>query len=227
MIKGSDLILEVSKYLVDQEHGYEFTMVSERELLGYFRMAVLLFASHNKEQFQARKEFKLVPGSLQEIPVGCEEVNDVYGMKGEDGLVDTRVRKTDLTMLQSMKRPVCRVDAEGNGYTLDSYQYDPSNPKLIHVDPPVPEGADATMVISCFHPPVVTSAEEGMVISELARPVIFEFMLYYAYGVDAESVPARDRSNTHFQNGMGLMGLSQQKSANRYAYTRVPEARAR
>lgn len=226
MIIGRELVAEVSKYLVDQEPGFEFTMVSEDELASYLRMAVQLFASHNKELFQNRHEVKLVPGAIQELPYECEEMNDVYGVRGADGEIDTQIRRTDLRLAQAVRRPVCRVSVEGE-YKLDSYQYDPSNPRVIHVDPPIPADVDATLIVTCYGVPEVTNLEEAIMVPSSARPILFEFMLYYAYGVDSESVPARDRSNTHFQNGLTLMGIGQNKSANRYAYTRIPEARVR
>lgn len=226
MIYGRDSIKSVSEYLLDQEEHYEFTGWSEELLLRFFRYAVGIVASTDKAKFMRRTEIALKPGRVQDLPDSCVEVNDVYGLLGEDGDIMDFVRKTDLKWLSIMKRPVCRVNSEGP-YRLDSYQYDPSNPNVIFVDPPVPRGESATLVISCFHPPEVTNAEEGVELPSTAEPIIFELMLYYAYGVDTESVPSRDRSNTHWQNAMTLMGLDSNTSANRFAYTRVPEARVR
>lgn len=102
---------------------------------------------------------------------------------------------------------------------MDSYDFDPDNPRQIIVDPPVPAGVEASLVISCYQPPVVSGEDDIIDLGSDLESAVFELMLYYAWGVDIEDTASRERSNTHWQNAMTLMrlNLEMQQLAKRVA----------
>ena len=103
---------------------------------------------------------------------------------------------------------MCSSRIKSNTYKLNSYDIDPDNPRQIIVDPPVPAGTDATLVISCYQPPVVTSEDSAIDMGADLESAVFELMLYYAWGVDIEDTANRERSNQHWNNAMTLMKLN-------------------
>lgn len=227
MISARQLITEVSTYLVDQDPDAPFEHWSEDDLLGYFRMAVEIIASTQKEKFIKRVSMPLVAGSIQTTPDRCQDLSSVLGQTDAQGRVISHPRRVVSNGIHLQGRigcPDCRADTTGE-YRIDSWRYDDNDPNVLYVDPPVPEGVSASLELTCFSPPRVDNMDTEVDLGAQLRPAIFELMLYYAYGVDTESVPSRDRSAVHWSNAMTLLGADRSTTPNRYAATRIPETR--
>lgn len=228
MINPRQMVQEVSQYLVDQDPDMPYAHWSEDELLGYFRLAVAIVASTQKNNFIQRVRIALTEGSVQSLPVTCQEMTGVIGFVGGNGKIIAHPRRTSIQALNFVDGLGCRncsatVDTED--YKMDSWQYDETNPNIIYVQPPVPENVRAELEIACFVPPSVDDIDTDVNLGSQLRPAVFELMLYYAYGVDTESVPSRDRSTTHWNNAIALLGIDVRDAKNKYAYTRTPETR--
>jgi hypothetical protein len=228
MITGRELITDVSRYLTDQEEGFEFEHWTEADLFLYFRLALSIVANTAKEKFTKRIEVPLKTGTMQTLPDKCEEFDTVNGTLNTLTGDITFARRVKTSNIRALNRPLCKSTTNSDdGYTVDSWDYDEDDSNTIYVYPPVPAGTDAKMVVTCYSPPDPTSLDEQVNISSSYLSAIFELMLYYGFGVDIESVPSRDRSETHWNKAAELLGLDAKAPANKYAYTRIPEARVK
>lgn len=208
MITASSLIEDVARYLSDYEEDEAYVHWTREDLLSYFKRAVGIVATTNQKKFYKKTEIKLVEGVLQDVPDICESDVSVYGLADENGVVTQRARRSRIGSYPKLGRPVCSGRVKSDAYKLNSYDIDPENPRQIIVDPPVPAGVDATLVISCYQPPVVTGEESSIELGAELEAAVFELMLYYAWGVDIEDVANRERSNTHWHNAMTILKLS-------------------
>lgn len=227
MISARQLIDEVSLYLTDQEPDYEFSHWSEQDLLNAFRLAVEIVASTQKDRFMRRSTLRLVPGTIQEAPTQCHDALRVLGQTDATGRITSFPRRSSLSGLHLSGKVGCKdCAARSDGpYSVDSWGYDETNPNVIYVEPPVPDGTTATLEITCFVPPEVDNLDSEVDLGAQLRPAVFHLMLHYAWGIDVESVPARDRSASHWQQAMQLLGADSAALRNRYAATRTPELR--
>lgn len=206
-ITASSLIEDVARYLSDYEEDESYVHWTREDLLSYFKRAVSVVALTNHKRFIKKTEIKLVAGAVQDVPEICESDVSVLGLADENGVVRERARRSRIWAYPSIGRPVCSSKVKGTGYQLKSYDFDPENERTIIVEPPVPDDAEATLVISCFQPPQITSEDSVLELGEQLESAVFELMLYYAWGVDIEDNASRERSNTHWTNAMTLMRL--------------------
>lgn len=227
MISARTLIDEVSRYLVDQDPDAPFEHWSEDDLLTYLRLAVGVVASLHKDNFMRRTIIHLVEGRVQDVPADCDELTSVLGQPNEHGVLVAFPRRTavaGLNVAGIVGCPDCEKKSAG-AFKVDSWQYDENNPRILYVTPPVPAGADARLELSCFQAPSVAGMDSEIPLGAHFQPAIFELMLYYAYGVDTESVPSRDRAAAHWANAQALLGLDARGTQNKFAATRTPELR--
>lgn len=204
MISARSLIDAVSLYLRDHEENYEFNHWTEPELANFLQLAVKLVSSTKPSLFTTKVELKLVPGAIQSVPDSCEEFVSVAGQITVDGGV-VPVRKSTSTLALNLNRPICTAASSSGDYVVSAWRYDPDDYSTIYVDPPVPAGTDATLSIRCYNTPTIDSADANIKLPSHWEPALFELMLYYAYGVDIESVPNRDRSAVHWNNAVTIM----------------------
>lgn len=207
-ITANSLIEDVARYLSDYDEDEAYVHWTREDLLSYFKRAISIVAMTNQKKFVKKTEIKLVEGILQDVPDHCESDVSVYGLADENGVVTERARRTRIGFYPKLGRPVCSSRIKSNTYKLNSYDIDPDNPRQIIVDPPVPAGTEATLVISCYQPPVVTSEDSAIDMGADLESAVFELMLYYAWGVDIEDTANRERSNQHWNNAMTLMKLN-------------------
>lgn len=206
----SGFIEEVSRYLQDNEFEDDVAYVhwTRDDLLTYLRNAVAIVAMVRKEEFTHTTDVELVEGIMQTLPSPCKSLKTVQGQKDERGVINKRIRETKLSSLTGFARAVCTANTRSTGeYSVKSYSYDETDPKTIIVDPPVPKGVNATLTITCYAPPTISGEDDDLQIDVNIRPIIFELMLYYAYGVDIEDNANRERSNQHWKNALDLLQI--------------------
>lgn len=220
----SDLIEEVSRYLQDNEFEDDVSYVhwTKKDLLSYLRNAVSIVAMVRKEEFVTTIDVELVEGVVQTLPAPCKSLKTVQGQKDDRGVIQSRVRETKISKLSFFSRPACSARSKSDtGYVIRSFSYDENDPKTIYVDPPVGKGQTATLTVSCYAPPTISGEDDILDIDANMRAVIFELMLYYAYGVDIEDEANRQRSNTHFEVALKLLQIYDYKEQQ--ALTRVAQ----
>lgn len=208
-MNASQFIEEVSRYLQDNEFEDDVQYVhwTRDDLFNYFQLALSVVSMVRHEEFVQTVDVPLVEGAVQELPYPCKSLKSMQGQKDERGVITRKLREAKLTHLASFKRSICKAYATDrkNQYEVKTFSYDINDPKTIYVDPPVPKGVNATLTLVCYAPPDVTSVDEELLVDDNIRPIIFELMLYYAYGVDIEDIGARERSSQHWNNAMTLL----------------------
>ena len=202
-----EVVVEVSRYLVDQEPEFEFTHWEEQDVLTYLQDALRILAINLKYLFVSDKIIDLKPGAYQQTGDGCSDLRAVLGSVDRHGALISGARRTSLRASQALNRPICAVSGDG-GYKLTNFQLDPGNPKTFYVQPPVPRRGRHRALVSCFSVPKLRSLDQELSVGDEYIPIIKEFMLYYAYGRDTESVPARDYQKTHWDRGVLLLGAA-------------------
>lgn len=212
-ITANSMIEDVARYLSDYDEDESYVHWSREDLLSYFRKATNIVVKANKSKFIKKTTVQLKEGILQDVPESCESDIKIYGVADENGVVKEFARRTRIGQYPKLGRPICKGRVVGTGYTLSSYEYDEDNPRQIIVDPPVPEGVDLSLVISCYMPPEVSGDDDVIDLGADNEAAIFELMLYYAWGVDIEDTATRERSNIHWNNAMTLMRLSTNEQA--------------
>ena len=196
---------EISKYLVDQEPGFEFEHWTEEELVTYARDAARILALNFKSDFVRRKVVTLQQGAKQTLPAGCDRFVTADGQVGKDGAITSMIRRTSTGAIGTLRVPSCPAP-KGGRFRVSSWQFDPTDQRSFYVDPPVPRGETVRLAISCFGPPQVEGLDEKLDIPEHQIPILKELMMYYAYGVDTESVPNRQYMEAHWNNAVALIG---------------------
>lgn len=206
----SELVEEVSRYLQDNEFEDDVAYVhwTRQDLLTYARNALTIVTMVHKEDFIQTVEMPLQAGVFQTIPKPCKTLKTVQGQPDENGVVNKRVREVKLSSLQAFSRSFCSAKTNStSAYEVKSYSYDKDDPKTLIVDPPVPDDVSGTLIITCYAPPVISDESDDIDIDEKYRPIIFELMLYYGWGVDIEDTASRERSNQHWKHAMDLLQL--------------------
>ena len=199
-MKAIDLIHDVSSYLSDQELGFEFEHWSNADLFSYYKLAVAAVASRKPALFVKATVVQLKPGAQQDLPAPCENIVDQYVTNA----AGVRLRATTIKSAQFAFLSSC-VSVDAVDYTPKSVSFLPGAAQSFLVEPPAPPGVNTTVQVNCFAPPEITSTDAEVSIPGTFKPVIFEMMLYYAFGVDTESVASRSRSEFHFANAMLLI----------------------
>ena len=199
-MKANDLIRDVSSYLSDQEFGFEFEHWSSADLFRYFKLAVAAVAAKKPASFVKATTVRLKPGAQQDLPAPCENVVDQYVTNA----AGTRLRSSTIKSAQFAFLVSC-VPTEVAVYAPKSVSFLPGAAQSFLVEPPAPEGVNTTVQVNCFAPPEITSPDADVAVPSTLEPVVFEMMLYYAFGVDTESVASRSRSELHFANAMLLL----------------------
>ncbi len=203
MAKLREVVEQVSTYLVDQEECFEFTHWSEDEVLTYLQDAVRILALNLKHLFTVDKVVTLQPGSYQKLGAGCSELRGITGSVDRNGQLTSFAHRTSLRAATTINRPVCQ---SRGGWKISSYQLDAGNLQGFYVSPPVPDTGTYRIMVSCYDVPTFVSLDEELPLPEETIPILKEFMLYYAWGRDLESVTTREHRDKHWANGVALMG---------------------
>lgn len=226
MIDRQALIQRISAYLTDDEPGYEFTHWTEEDLTTYFDLALKVLTIAVPELARGTCTFNASSGSVTELPECCENFLGIVSVRVDGQTLPYQPRRVTA---RANRYAACTTPAKHNTlrpdgrsrYQMDSWSYDPQEGGNVYITPPVPEDASVEITARCVKALTVTDGQVS--IPSRYETILFELMLYYAWGVDIESPASRDRSATHYKVAMDLMGLSSNHTFLT-TYTRIPEA---
>lgn len=211
-MKVSSLIEDARRYVVgyydDDDEQYVHWL--EEDWLSYVKMAIGIVTLADQSSFTKTMDIDLVEGSIQEIPEECKTLKSVRGVKDERGVITHKVRKraSNSLKLPTLSRPLCKSITKTNSdYIVKSYSLDEDDDRIIIVDPPVPQGVNGVLTISCYSPPTIETEDDDIDLSQAQQTAVFELILYYAWGVDIEDTANRERSNTHWAHAMTLLQI--------------------
>lgn len=195
-MRAKDLIDEAARFVADFDSEYPFTRWSERNWFDAFRYALSMIAAYRPRDFSHQTSVPLVPGSRQTLPSSC------------DGLVAPLepMRETSRSASALVKgRPSCRAEVDAGNYSPDSYQTLERDSRAIYLQPPAPDGVTGTLDIICYAAPDPASIDEDVDVHAWYRAPILDFMLWYAFGFDTESVASRDRAEAHYKAAVSTL----------------------
>lgn len=204
MITAGEIVQEVSKYLVDQERDFEYEHWTEAELLTYLRDALRILSMNFKGQYTTTQRVPAAAGSAQPLPADCGEFVSVLAQVNAKGGVVSYLRRASSGTIGVLGAAACAVKGV---FKARTYQQDSSNKGVVWIEPPVPDGDKSFFGVQCVCTPKVDSPESVLQIPDQHIPIIKELMLYYAYGVDQESVTSRQYADTHWKNAAALIGV--------------------
>lgn len=211
-MKISTLIEDARRYVVGyyEDEDEKYVHWTEDDWLSYVRLAVGVIAMVDVEMFTKVIDVELQPGQVQELPDSCETLRSVRGQRKDDGTISHFIRKRSYNSLRipRITRPTCKATTVGDGsYKVESYAVDDNDKGMVIVDPPVPVGFTGSLVVTCYSPPKIDSLDEDLPFDDSHATIVFELILYYAWGVDIEDNANRERSNTHWNNALKLMDI--------------------
>lgn len=211
-MKISTLIEDARRYVVGyyEDEDEKYVHWTEDDWLSYVRLAVGVMAMADVELFTNVIDVPLQPGQVQELPASCNTLRSVRGQRADDGSISHFVRKRSYNSMRlpRITRPTCKAITVGDGsYKVEAYAVDDNDKGMILVEPPVPVGFEGSLVVTCYSPPRIDSLDEDLPFDDSHATIVFELILYYAWGVDIEDQANRERSNTHWNNALKLMDI--------------------
>lgn len=197
-ILASALMRQASDRLTDQEPDYEYELYTRQQVLDALNWALSAVARYRPEIFHTVKSLPITAGSVRSV-AGCDHIVGVLGIT-TDGVYDDTHNSIERSN-RYLRRKQCPQDT----YRLSHIGVVGRNEILTF--PPVPDNVNVEVSVMCAYTPQADSEETVLDIPLDIRGVIQEFMLYYLYSIDIESVGHRDRANTHFTVATSLLGL--------------------
>lgn len=205
MSTANSIIARVSKYLTDHEAGYEYTHWSKDDLLDYLRLSIAAVSAADRSKFTEHRIIELKEGSMHDLSDACPDAKIIA--YGDDSLGEfIPVRRTNKDISVSINRPICA--ATGAAYSYKMLTWGSAGDGYVWVHPPIPKGETVKVRVSCFTPTEVHSFDQELHLSPVIEAAVFEMMLYYAFGVDIESVAMRERSESHFNKAYTILGVA-------------------
>lgn len=210
------IVAEVSKLLNDHEKGFEYIRWSKEEIQEYVNDALIQVAMLKPDAFSQLVEMPLKAGAMQELPENVTQLVDIVGTKNQFGCVSGKPSRLD-TSASSVARTYfgnanCHQHVARGDYLVKGYEFDPNNPNVFYVSPPVPAGQSVSLLIQGV---VIPSGENAKVPSKYHNAVI-EWALYRAFGKDLESAADNQLSQQHLQHFYSILQLSQQAEDRLY-----------
>lgn len=194
---------EISDYLVDQEPEFEYEHWSERAILAYMRDAIRILSLNFKGEFTRTFRVLLQPGMRQALPAECDEFVGVSAQVDKRGNPVSYLRRASSGTIGVLN--VAECSSTGATYRARTYQFDSSNKREFLIEPPVPAEGAFFVELQAVTVPAPNDFGAPLDIPAHLIPALKELVLYYAYGVDQESVTARQYSDSHWQHAVALI----------------------
>ena len=203
MIQSAPLIKDVARYLSEYDSSgnseHNFRESSQEDLMSYFRLAVQQLVAADPKAFVKPIRVQTPADGLLQLPPECEECLGVLRYIGADGKTIDRPPYSDNAKFNTT-RPVCGAVAAGSASV--NIARDDIDRRSLFITPATAGGA---VVLSCVSVPDMAGLDTTIDIPSKHYAAIFNFMVSYAYGVDIESSPMRNRSDEHWQRATALV----------------------
>jgi hypothetical protein len=206
MIRAGTLIEDVARYLSDfdsTEPEFNHTTWSAMDLRGYLRMSLASLMSARPNDFSKVVEIPMTGTDIVPLPTECDQLLSIVGYRRTDGTLDTTVRSVASSTRPVMARAVC-TNASVDPGSLQVEIAD-AGPRDFVMKPAVTGG---TMVVRCVVEPALSDPNAVLELPGKYEAVLFNWMVSYAMGTEAESVALRQRSDEHWKRGSDLLTLS-------------------
>lgn len=210
-MKVSAWIRQVSDRLSDQEPDFEFETWTETQLLDSLNSALRALTSFKPESFSKTITLDINEGDIVES--GCEKLLSIVGLYRRNGAFEEALPNLG-TVNNAVYKRRQRLNCKGTDASKP-IAADIISDTEIRIFPTQTEPSDYKIKAQCLTVPQVASLEDDLPLPLHISEAFQEFMLYYLYDIDNESVPNRERSGVHWTNAFTLLGLSNDRTPRR------------
>ena len=196
-----DIVEHVATLLNDMFPGHAFTRWSRELIECAHNEAIGLLASLQPDAFVEIIKHKLEPGYVQTAPEECGTVVAILGQADEAGNVMSPMTPSDT----AIARWFTESCADFANYEISSANVDPKSANTFFVNPPVPYGADVTVLLQC-----AGGCGDGYKDRCSNKTAIIEFMMYRLLGADETSPASAAAATAHLQTFFNVTGLTLQ-----------------
>lgn len=140
--------------LQDEDGDFTFERYPLEHMITAYNDAMCLAADYRKDLFTEVRVVELQAGKYQDARGCCSDVLDVMDQTDAKGnLIKslTGARERTTVPKRNWKKPSCLN--RGGAYTVDNISIDPNLPGRFTVDPPVPCGVRAFVMVKCVTKP--------------------------------------------------------------------------
>lgn len=205
-----EIILDVSTHLNDQQPGFPYARWTQAELLEFENDALIQVGIYRPDAYCTSTTILLTPGYLQFVPTGYSVLKSCdYNATGGP-CAGAPIIQCDLKILRAFFKMPCTPTGGQQNYRVRTYAYDPANPLIFYVSPPVPTWATPEITITAVKDaPQYTLADLAVpiAIDQKYTNAIIAWMMMKAYEVDTESVSSARQAaeqRSHFYQMLGV-----------------------
>ncbi len=205
LVSPMSVLERVAERMTDYELGYEFELNSKQVCLSAFNFALATISQFTPQAFTLPMKVALPQGERHKIGE-CDRVLSMGDVYVNNEYVST---PDDIEKLNNKLRklPQCNPAFPMNkSYKMQYMGLEGLD--IVKVYPPIPPDVSVQLEILCGCTPQADSYESAVEVPASLVVVVEEFMLYYLYDIDAESVPNRARSSLHWQIATSVLGVS-------------------
>lgn len=193
-ITVDSIVFEVSNQLNDQGI-VPYTRWSRATLITYLNDALIQVGTFRPDAYSQTIQSALVAGSEQLLPVGYSMLKSIDYNAAASNCPNAPITETNLDLLRAFFKKPCLPSGGASTYRVLSFAYDPRNPRVFYVSPPVPADAAGTQVSLTLvaDAPAYTAADTTtpIGIDQKYKNALIAWMEMRAYEVDTESVTSR------------------------------------
>lgn len=151
-----DWFRTVAFALNDDEPGAPFQRYPLKDMIAAYNAAMCLVARYRSDLFTELRTIRLAPGKYQDVRGCCSNVLDVLDQVDANGTIVKELggsRNTRTTVKRLWKKPSCITPTLPGQYRVDNAQVDPNLHGRFTVEPAVPCGVDAWVIVKCVTSP--------------------------------------------------------------------------
>lgn len=205
-----EFLKQVSDRLSDQEPGFEFETWTEQQVLAALNAAYSAISGVVPDRFSKVVDISLQLGDVQDSQ--CVKLLAIWGLYNSAGLYIRSLEslsKVNPNIMKRLYKMGCREQGS------PPVAADIISATQIRIYPPVTSPTNNTIRVSCLHVPIANTIQDLLEVPPDLLSAFQEFMLYYLYDIDNESIPNRDRSGTHWANAFTLLGVGNDRNSKR------------
>lgn len=212
-----DVLALVARQLSDYDDtgdGESFVTWSRAALTAYYNEATQMLVANRPDAYAEVIDMKLVPGSIQTIPDGYRAFVKVELNIDKNGAQAEAVIAGDEYFSKIMSGKACLasqcIGAGDEDYVVRSFSVSSTDPTQFTVSPPVPVGTDVFVKVMVAKSPGKVCASDGescVDFDPVFAPAVVEWMLYRAWGSDAEIVGGTNAATAHGNMFFRLLGV--------------------
>ena len=221
-----DLIVRVSRQLGDYsdiDDASRFVAYSRATLIDYYNEAVQQLVANRPDTMAKTVELTLSPGSIQTLPEPYTGLVKIELNVNRVGAEAEQVLPSDEYFSKVLGNKTCfakKCVAIQDDYAVSSYAKSSFTDREFTVVPPVPPGTAPrvkAVVLTGATKVCASETNECVAFNPVYAGAVTEWMLYRAWGSDAEIVGGANAAAIHFRAFFQMIGVQLQREQQFFA----------